>query len=124
MAQIGEIHLITSDVNQIAAFLRVINALENIRSAKEQLMNALEVSIPPQVDKLLQPAIVDVKNAVRVLEQSPLSLHLEARRILLNAIAYCDTARKTGNKSKRNASINAALSALGQARGEIVVDEP
>jgi cytochrome c peroxidase len=120
MAQIGEIHLGTSDVNQIAAFLRVINALEKIRSAKEKLMNALDASTPPRVDKLLQLAIVDAKNAIRDLKESPLSLHPEAQAILENAVTSSDTARRTGNKSKRDASINAALSALGQARGQIV----
>jgi hypothetical protein len=120
MAQIGRITLSSSDVNQIAAFLRVINALENIRSASTRLTSALEATNPPQADKLLDLATIDIKDSIRVLKESPLSLHAGAQGILESAITFCDTARKTGNKVKRDASINAALSALGQARGEIV----
>jgi hypothetical protein len=121
MAQIGPISLTSSDVNQIAAFLRVINALENIRSAQKKLTNALDAPNPLRADKLLELAIVDVKDAIRVLKQSPLSLHPGAQAILENAIAFCDTARKTGNKATRDASINAAMDALVQARGDIVI---
>jgi cytochrome c peroxidase len=122
MAQIGPISLTSSDVNQIAAFLRVINALENIRSAQKKLTNALDAPNPLRADKLLELAIVDVKDAIRVLKQSPLSLHPGAQAILENAIAFCDTARKTGNKATRDASINAAMGALVQARGDIVIE--
>jgi cytochrome c peroxidase len=122
MAQIGPISLTSSDVNQIAAFLRVINALENIRSAQQKLTHALTASNPPRADKLLDLAIVDVKDAIRVLKESPLSLHPDpgAQAILENAIAFCNTARKTGNKAKRDASINLSLDALAEARRDIV----
>jgi hypothetical protein len=121
MAQIGPISLTSSDVNQIAAFLRVINALENIRSAQQKLTNAFAASNPPRADKLLELATVDVKDAIRILKESPLSLHPGAQAILENAIAFCDAGRKTGNKAKRDASINAAMGALVQARGDIVI---
>jgi cytochrome c peroxidase len=117
---VGGISLNTTQVNQIAAFLRVINSLETIRSAGTRLTSALEAKHPPRADKLIELAIVNVKDAIRVLTESPLSLHLDARTKLGNALAFCDTARKTGNKSKRDASINAALSALGLARGDMV----
>jgi len=115
------ISLSISEVDQIAAFLRVINALENIRSAQEKLTSALNASNHPRVDKLLELAIVDAKDAIRVLTESPLSLYPTARAILADVIAFCDTARKTGNKAKRDASITAALGALVQARGDIVM---
>ncbi len=119
------INLGQAQVNQVAAFLRVINALENLRSAEENLTNALGGTILPRVNKLVRLAVVDVKDAIRVLKEVPASfkidgLHPTARTVLENAIVIADTARKTGDKSKRDAIIHEVLNALEQAKGEIV----
>jgi hypothetical protein len=121
----GLISLNQTEINQVAAFLRVINALENIRSAGTRLAGALEDSRPRQIDKLLELAIVDIRDAIRVLREvpssfKPLGLHPTAREILADAIVNCETARQTGNKESRDASIQAALDALDEAKGNIV----
>ncbi len=122
---IGGITLGQVDVWQVSAFLRVINALENIRSAEARLTSALDGLKPPQVKSLLGLAVGDMRDAIRVLTQVPSSfkfngLHPAARAILENAIVDCDTAGKTGNKQTRNTNIQAALDALQQARAEMV----
>lgn len=126
-ARVGPIPALSDQtkINQVAAFLRVINALENIRSAGTRLAGALEDSRPRQVDNLLGLAIVDMRDAIRVLREVPSNfkfngLHPTAREILDAAIVICETARKTGNSQTRDASIQAALQALEQARGEMV----
>jgi cytochrome c peroxidase len=120
---IGSITLVGDQPDQIAAFLRVINSLENIRSAGTRLTGALAAANPPRADKFLDLATVDIRGAIRVLSESPLCLHCgsgDAQAILASAATYCDTARKTGNKVKRDASIRAAMDALAQARGKMV----
>jgi len=122
---VGPIALGQVAVNQLAAFLRVINALENIRSAGARLAGALDGLRPPQIDKLIALAIVDISDAIRVLRDVPSSfkidgLHPEARAVLEDAIVHCETARQTGNKVNRAISLQAALNALEAAKGEIV----
>jgi cytochrome c peroxidase len=119
--QIGPISLTVSDVNQIAAFLRVINALENIRSARAKLINALAATNSPRAKKQIELATVDLKDAMRVLRESVFSLHPGAQTSLQQAIDFCDLAQKTGNKEARNANINAAADALEQARNDIIL---
>jgi len=123
----GGINLTQTQSDQIAAFLRVLNALENIRSADEKLLSALHGVGTPEVNKLLRLGMVDIADADRVLKQVPLSLnplgdglHPAAQARLAEALGYCETARLTKSKVARNAEIKAALSALGQAKAEIV----
>ena len=112
-------------VNQVAAFLRVINALENIRSAEEKLTSALPGTGLPEVNKLLRLAIVDINDAHRVLAQALPALtsngvHPLARSFLENAKHFCETAQATKSKLARDFEIKAALSVLAQAKGDIV----
>jgi hypothetical protein len=112
-------------VNQVAAFLRVINALENIRSAEEKLTSALHGLGLPDVNNRLRLATGDIKDAHRVLEQALPALtsngvHPIARAYLGNAKQFCETAQATKSKVARDFEINAALSALAQAKGDIV----
>jgi len=123
----GGINLTQTQSDQIAAFLRVINALENIRSAEEKLTNALHGVGLPEVGKLLRLGMVDIKDADRVLKQVPLSLnpfgdglHTDAQARLGEALGFCETAQLTKSKVARNSEIKAALSALAQAKGDIV----
>jgi cytochrome c peroxidase len=127
LPEIGVISLSTSDVNQIGAFLRVINALENIRSAKEKLTNALDGRDLPEIRKLLQLAIIDVTDAQRVLEQVPLSLkplgdglYPVARSRLDDARHFCETAQATKRNVARDSEIKAAMRALVLARKDIL----
>jgi hypothetical protein len=123
----GGIFLNQTQAGQIAAFLRVINALENIRSAEEKLTSALHGVGLPEVHKLLRLGRADIKDAHRVLKQVPLSLdplgnglHPEAQARLDDATHYCETGEATKNKVARDSEIKAALSQLAQAKGYIV----
>lgn len=121
----GPITLTTTGIKQVAAFLRVLNALENTRSAKEKLMNALDERELSEVRQLLRLAIVDIKDAQRVLAQAlpaPTSngVHPIARAFLEDAKHFCETALATKSKLARYFEIKAALSALARAKGDIV----
>jgi hypothetical protein len=110
-------------VNQVAAFLRVINAKENIQSAETKLNNALQRLTLPQLQKLLRLTIADINDAIRVLRGSPLNisgLHPAAQDWLEKAKEYCETAHAPKSKAERDIRINATLTALAQAKGLIV----
>jgi hypothetical protein len=125
IATLGGISLTDGDINRVAAFLRVINALENIRSAEEKLTSALHGTGLPEVHKLVRLAIVDINDAHRVLAQAlpaptPTGVHPMARASLDNAKHFCETAQATRSKVARDFEINAALSALELAKADMV----
>jgi hypothetical protein len=111
------------EINQIAAFLRVINALENIRAAEAKLTNALQETIQlPQLKKTFRLASADIKDAIRVLRESPLNvsgLHPTAQSWLDDAYEYCDMAQTSRSKTQRYYRVNAALEALKEARCDL-----
>jgi len=78
--------LIPEDSVAIGAFLRVLNALENIRSARESLLFAGENAAFAGQSGLLQLADFDLEDAVEVLlPQLSQPLHLSARGLLETA---------------------------------------
>ena len=127
----GGINLGQFEVFGVAAFLRVINALENIRSAIEKLENAQALSDshahrPLQLHKLLRLVIVDIDDGYRVLNEGrdpqfkQLGLHPEARTLLEYAKDNCEMVQSSRSKKERNYRIAEALNALAVAKMEIV----
>jgi hypothetical protein len=129
--EITPISLRQEEVFRVAAFLRAINALENIRAATAKLENA-QSSIdshtlsPPRLQKLLGLATADIQDADRVLGEGrdpqfkPGGLHPEARTLLAYAKDNCEIAYKGGSKAERNYRISEALNALAAAKRGIV----
>ncbi|HXJ81101.1 MAG TPA: hypothetical protein VMS64_20780, partial [Candidatus Methylomirabilis sp.] len=127
---LGPINLLDDQTNQVAAFLRVINALEKIRSAQARLSSTLGLWDPTQAGGLLQLTIIDLNQAVRVLQDAPPSalrnggLHPDAQADLGKAIASCNAGSQTGYQTKRDPSIKLALGYLDQARRDMLVLPP
>ena len=62
----------STDVNDIGAFLRAINAIENARSAIDYINKALASSGKKMDKKLLRLALADTKDGIKVLATGPL----------------------------------------------------
>jgi mono/diheme cytochrome c family protein len=80
----GNINLTPPQVTQVAAFLRVLNALENIRSATEMLGDAQSLTTEPALlTRLLALASKDLGDAIKVLDDA--GLHPDAVSLLRDA---------------------------------------
>ena len=103
------IELDATQIEAIAAFLRAINALENIRQSIDLLKASLKEITLPQEDphKLLERAAQETDDAIRVLSGG--GLHPRA-------LGYLKAARKYAGKNKAQK----AIQELEKARGEIV----
>jgi mono/diheme cytochrome c family protein len=80
----GTIHLEATQVEAVAALLRVLNALENIRSSSEFDQAAQDSHDHHQSRNLLALASFDTRDAIRVLEER--GLHLDAVALLKQAL--------------------------------------
>ena len=113
-----QINLQATEVAAVAAFLRVINALENIRSAIEietRARNALKFLID-SVD-LLKLSISELQDAVDVLHGA--GLHPEAQQKLRQAIEKDQVALTTNSRSARQALIDQAIALKIGARSDL-----
>jgi hypothetical protein len=95
----GTISMSTEQVTAIAAFLRVLNTLENIRSAGELEKRAKHVN-PHQGKELIRLALSELKDALEVLSGG--NLHSEARAKLSLAMTLNWVALHAGNLGQRN----------------------
>lgn len=116
---------------QVAAFLRAINALENIRAATAKLENAQsglnsQAYTLPQLQRLFRLASADIQDAYRVLDEGKDlqfkvdGLHAEARTLLEYAKSNCELIHVAWGKAERSYRISEALNALAEAQKEIV----
>jgi cytochrome c peroxidase len=118
---VGGIDLVDVEVQQVAAFLRVLNALENIRSviaAGRKAMNQ-----PQQARSLLGVAIADSEDAIDVLRRRDSKLKpIDALAIvhLVAAKELLDKAKGTPLILPRDALIRLAIQFLEAARGRLV----
>lgn len=95
-----------SQVQAIASFLRVINALENIRSAIDLEERAQEQANQKAASELLELSIADLDDGIRVLTNA--SLHPVAAQRLREAILLDQEAQGIDTQAKRNEAIEAA----------------
>ena len=79
----GAFVLNPTQVNQVAAFLRTINALGNIASASLSLKGAS--GRPSLLNILKDPAVRDINDAIKVLTQGPIRLFAATVRLLVAA---------------------------------------
>ena len=112
------IHLETTDVEAVAALLRVLNALENIRSSSELDRAALNKSFQ-QAKPLIDLASFDTEDGFQVLEER--SLHLSAVRKLKEAFVLERTALVKPAAPARDRLLQRVLMLKEQARAEMLV---
>jgi mono/diheme cytochrome c family protein len=110
------INLDATQVVAVAAFLRVINALENIRSGIELLDRTNAVSVISD-NTLLDRAIHETEDAHQVLTGG--GLHPDAAAQLATAIDLIRQARSTTDGRRRAAYIADAVAEQGAARRDL-----
>ncbi|HYU34145.1 MAG TPA: hypothetical protein VEW48_18475 [Thermoanaerobaculia bacterium] len=112
------IHLEATQVEAVAALLRVLNSLENIRSSSE-LDEAASGRDLGTAQKLLDLASFDSEDAYQVLEER--SLHLDAVRMLRQAYQKERQALLQKKASRRDSLIADAVALKKGARAAMLV---
>ncbi|HEU4710391.1 MAG TPA: hypothetical protein VFS76_02445 [Pyrinomonadaceae bacterium] len=115
---IGGIRLEATEVEAVAAFLRVINALENIRSSVELEQRATTTANFGTAQELIKLSIADLQDGIEVL--SCIGLHPDAQQRLKEALAIDVIALVTSNDGARNALLNQAILKKNQAKNAMV----
>ncbi len=112
------IALDATQIVEIAAFLRVINALENIRQSTALLTESLreDVSHTTRAETLIERALPEIRDAANVLASA--GLHPQA-------VAQLEAARKSARKANkwffgRRDHTERAVQALQRARAELI----
>jgi hypothetical protein len=113
------IHLETTDVEAVAALLRVLNALENIRSSSELDRAALGQKDVAKARMLIDIASFDTEDAFQVLEER--SLHLRAVSRLRDAYRKERQAITERKAIRRDSLIGQVLQLKEEARAEMIV---
>jgi len=114
----ARIDLDREQVKAVAAFLRVINAVENGHSATAYTSVAMRVNRLSEAQRPLTLAIEDIVDAIRVLSQK--NLHSDAVGDLLRARVLLGLARRTNTQGLRNSFIQSAIDFLEDARLKMV----
>ena len=116
-AQIGGINLEATEVAAVGAFLRVINALENIRSSIEIETRARNAKFLNDSVDLLKLSISELEDAVNVLHGA--GLHPEAQQKLRRAIELDQQALTTNSRATRQSLIDQAIALKIGARADM-----
>jgi hypothetical protein len=117
-ALIGGIKLEATEVVAVGAFLRVINVLENERSARD-LVNRIKIATSgAQAKELSDLAVAEIKDAIKVLEGG--GLHRKAQKDFDAALGNAQKAGTASTASQRINSANKALTDLTSAKADIV----
>jgi hypothetical protein len=114
--QAGRIALTDAQVNDIAAFLRAINALENIREGEAYIRTAMERGYAGGTEQL-RLAREEIQDAIEVL--SAVGLHAAAVADLNQAMRNAAPA-----EARYRPDLELALTALQRARGRILAAAP
>ncbi|MGQ0592009.1 MAG: patatin-like phospholipase family protein [Gammaproteobacteria bacterium] len=115
----AKIQLDSEQVKAVAVFLRIINALENIRSASELAQTALGRTPLASARPPLRLAIADTADGIRVLLEK--GLHPDAVVALRAARRLLDRAGDTASNVRRDALIRLAIAALNSAHDTMVL---
>ena len=108
-----------TQVTQVATFLRVINALENIRSAIQFDNSAMGASNFGRAKKSLRVALAELQDAIEVLDRNGVSLHSNATADLMDAAELTEQAINTPNSTDRNDLIDQAIDEAISARADM-----
>ena len=108
---------VATEVQAIAAFMRVINTLENIRSALSFENRAKLLASQSAASELLDLSIADLQDGIQVLNGG--NLHFPAQQLLSDAIALDQEAKGIANQAQRNAKIDQAIAKKNAAKALI-----
>lgn len=117
-AAIGGIRLEATEVVAVAAFLRVINVLENERSARDLIDRMKIATSNAQALELANLAMADIEDAIEVLEGG--GLHRKAQKDFAKARKNAKQAGDAPNSSQRIFEANQALNFLTSAKADII----
>jgi hypothetical protein len=95
----------------------VINALENIRSARDLAIRARNSTSQSIADELLRLAIAEIKDAIKVLNCA--NLHFKGQRELDDSILALVVAIGVGDDFLRDVAITLGIPHLDAARVEL-----
>lgn len=114
----------TVDTDNLAAFLRVINSLENIRQAQLELSQARDYQTAAGIEGALAQASHELNDVVEVLNEG--SLHEELVPDVETALAAISDARAlaTSQDAERDALIDSAVSTVYSVRDAMAVVLP
>jgi mono/diheme cytochrome c family protein len=108
-----------TQVNQVAALLRVLNALENIRSSNE-LAGQAQRQLLQARQTITERVVPDTQDAIEVLSRGPLNLYPDAVALLDEALDLENDARGAAQRTDRNALLQQAVALKEQARDLIL----
>jgi len=117
-ALIGGIKLEATEVVAVAAFLRVINVLENERSARDLIDRIKIATSAAQAKELADLAVAEIDDAIEVLEGG--GLHRKSQKEFNKARGNAIKAGAATSASSRVTEANKALANLTVAKGDIV----
>jgi hypothetical protein len=117
----GTIVLDQTQVAAIGAFLRVINALENVRQVRKRVQFAHDVRSPGNT-AIIDVAIADLDDALGVIDVAAIT-NPSARHALLTARQILVIARANAD-DQRPAFLGIGLTWLGLARSSLVTANP
>jgi len=108
-------------INAVGAFLRSINALENLRSSNKLGTQATRLEDEP-AREMVHLVAEETRDAVQVLRGAPVELYPEAVQLLKRALWLETKAHASADMPRwwRNAQIRAAIALKEQARKLIV----
>ena len=109
------IRLGEADIIAIAAMLRTVNAIENIRAADDLLAEARGVAKSVALPKL-RLARKETREAIHVLKSGPQPLSADARAVLARSFAVQEGAARAGLATSRDRQIDQASGLLRDAR--------
>jgi hypothetical protein len=107
-----------SQINQVGAFLRTLNALENIRSSNAYARQARRYA-PLRARQTVALVLAETQDAIDVLTDGPLDLYPEALELLDEAYELELDARSADRRS-RNALLRQAVTLKNEARALIL----
>jgi hypothetical protein len=108
-AAVGRFPLSEAEVREIAAFLRAVNALDNITAARRSLEGAVA---RPSLRNLRDAAVRDIDDAVRVLRSGPQRLFAGTRPELTLTAAKLAIVR--GRLPQARAALDRAATLIGR----------
>jgi hypothetical protein len=115
---IGGIKLEATEVVAVAALLRVINVLENERSARDLIERVKIATGQPQAAELASLAMAEIDDAIEVLEGG--GLHRKAQKEFFKARGNAQKAGSATTVAARISDANKALANLTTARNDII----
>ena len=114
---VGGISLDATEVEAVAAFLRVINVMENLRSSIDLENRAKVATSHQQAHELILLSLAELEDAHDVLDCG--NLHPATQRKLIQAAALDATAALIPSAHARNVLLNQALALKNSARADL-----